>query len=211
MDKKYYIYMHVNKENQKKYIGMSCQKTYRRFGKNGVRYAECPKFWSAIQEYGWTNFEHKILLSGLSYEEACEKEIEMIALYDTTNDKYGYNTSKGGNCDSGALLSQKWKDECFHKKMCDSMKEAWKDSEKRQRRSDIARERWEAKEFKEQTKVAIRKSIGRAVLCVETGIVYPTRIEASEALGICGANISRACKKGYLCGGFHWKYANDVS
>nr|DAW64125.1 MAG TPA: intron-associated endonuclease 1 [Caudoviricetes sp.] len=28
MDKKYYIYMHVNKENQKKYIGMSCQKTY---------------------------------------------------------------------------------------------------------------------------------------------------------------------------------------
>lgn len=211
MNKRYYIYMHINKTNQKKYIGMSCQKTYRRFGKNGARYAECPKFWSAIQKYGWANFEHKILLSELSYEEACEKEIEMIALYNTTNNKYGYNTSKGGNSDSGELLSQKWEDERFHQKMCEAMKEAWKDSEKRQRRSDTTKERWKTKGFKEKAKVEIRKSIGKAVLCVETGIVYPTRIEASEALGICGANISRACKKGYLCGGFHWKYVSDVS
>lgn len=46
------------------------------------------------------------------------------------------------------------------------------------------------------------------VCCVETGCCYNSISEASEKTGIYIANISRACKKGYTAGGYHWKYIN---
>ena len=51
---------------------------------------------SAINKYGWENFEPKILKDNLTRNEANEFEKEMIAKYKTTDPKYGYNISKGG-------------------------------------------------------------------------------------------------------------------
>ena len=72
------------------------------------------KIWNAIQKYGWDNVEHKILYEGLTKEEACQKEIELIALYQSTDDRFGYNISFGG--DSSTLSEE------TRKKISDSRK-----------------------------------------------------------------------------------------
>lgn len=64
------------------------------------------RFWGAIQKYGWENFNHEILVSGLSSECAKEKEIEFIKLYNSTDKKYGYNTTLGGDGCAGRISSE---------------------------------------------------------------------------------------------------------
>ena len=61
----YTIYMHKNKINGKVYIGITSQIPTQRWGVNGKNYRSSPHFYSAIQKYGWDNFEHNILLESL--------------------------------------------------------------------------------------------------------------------------------------------------
>ena len=96
----YYVYLHNNKINNKKYIGITKQKPENRWGLNGCNYNSSPYFYSAIQKYGWNNFEHIILYNNLTKEEACKKEIELINKYKTQNKKYGYNIMEGGSAPS---------------------------------------------------------------------------------------------------------------
>ena len=106
-EKLYTVYMHVNKINNKKYIGITCQKLKIRWGSNGSGYTGCTAFYNAIQKYGWDNFEHLILFEGLTQEEACNKEIELINEYNTTNKSCGYNISEGGK---GIHISERWEE-----------------------------------------------------------------------------------------------------
>jgi group I intron endonuclease len=93
---KYILYVHINKLNNKKYIGITCNIPSKRWA-NGNGYSKCPKFWNSIQKYGWNNFTHEILFTNMSKEEAEQKEIELIKKYKTTDDVYGYNLSNGGS------------------------------------------------------------------------------------------------------------------
>jgi len=43
------------------------------------------------------------------------------------------------------------------------------------------------------------------ILCVETGIIYNSMREASELTGTNYGNLSRACKTGRICNGYHWE------
>lgn len=73
VDKEYTIYMHKNKTNNKVYIGQTVQSLSARW-KNGKGYIDSPKFYKAIQKYGWDNFEHIILEQHIkTTEEADEK------------------------------------------------------------------------------------------------------------------------------------------
>ena len=93
----YCVYCHRNKINGKRYI---CQTKYGdnpelRWGKDGKGYRN-NHFWSSIQKYGWDNFEHIILAKDLSKEQANKLEIYYISLYNSTDRKYGYNHTNGG-------------------------------------------------------------------------------------------------------------------
>ena len=92
----YKIYMHVNKNNNKKYIGQTKQTLKERWGSDGRRY-KGQAFYNAIQKYGWDNFEHILILDNLSHEEANYYEQYFIQQYQTTDKKFGYNVQKGGN------------------------------------------------------------------------------------------------------------------
>ena len=92
------VYIHTNKINNKKYIGISSN-VKKRWSGNGSAYYE-QVFGAAIQKYGWDNFEHEILFHNLSKEEACKYEQELIEQYQTFNHEYGYNCSKGGESGS---------------------------------------------------------------------------------------------------------------
>ena len=94
---KYIVYKHTF-PNNKIYIGITSQKNPEvRWGKQGGGYRNHYPIWYAIQKYGWNNIKHEIIYDDLSEEEAKQKEIELIALYNSTNHQFGYNVSPGGD------------------------------------------------------------------------------------------------------------------
>lgn len=91
----YCVYKHTSPSG-KMYIGITKQKPKYRWGR-GSGYRTNEYFMRAIRKYGWDNFTHEVLLSGLSESEACKVEQELIAKYRTTDERYGYNHSTGGD------------------------------------------------------------------------------------------------------------------
>lgn len=91
------VYMHINKINNKKYIGITSRKPERRWRRNGQGYKSSPYFYNAIQKYGWDNFEHKILFTDLNEYEAKLKEKELIKFNKSNIHDFGYNCTEGGD------------------------------------------------------------------------------------------------------------------
>lgn len=90
----YVVYKHTNKINGKVYIGITRTNVELRWRSDGSGYRKCPKFYNAIKKYGWDNFSHEILFTGLSKEEACTLEIALISKH--TREGISYNISGGG-------------------------------------------------------------------------------------------------------------------
>lgn len=89
------VYMHTF-PNNKKYIGITCQKPQYRWGRHG-RYEHNSYMMNAINKYGWDNVKHEVLFDNLSKGEAEQKEIELIASNKTNQREFGYNIENGGN------------------------------------------------------------------------------------------------------------------
>lgn len=99
--KNYIVYKHTC-PNEKVYIGITCDRDHR--WKYGSGYGR-QLFYRAIQKYGWDNIKHEILFTGLTREEACQKEIELIAQYKSNQCEFGYNRTAGGE---GFLGCEPW-------------------------------------------------------------------------------------------------------
>lgn len=93
------VYKHTSPTG-KVYIGITTQDVKARWG-NGNNYSSNKRFRNAIKKYGWDNFTHEVIFDGLSIEDAKNKEIELIALYDATNPEKGYNVTLGGESGYG--------------------------------------------------------------------------------------------------------------
>ena len=106
----YCVYSHTNKTNGKIYIGQTCQKPEKRW-KNGAGYENCIRFYNAIKKYGWNNFEHEIIASNLTKQEADNFERLLIEKLNTQNDSYGYNICSGG----GGTENRQFSDETKQK------------------------------------------------------------------------------------------------
>ena len=103
----YCVYIHTNKVNGKMYVGQTCRKPKDRW-QNGNGYKGCICFYNAIQKYGWDNFEHEIIASNLTKEEANNFEQILIKKIKTQSKEYGYNICDGGqvhNTMQGRTLS----------------------------------------------------------------------------------------------------------
>lgn len=99
------VYKHIA-PNGKAYVGITSQKPNNRW-KGGSGYVRKdkhqPLFENAIRKYGWDSFQHIIIASNLSFEEACKVEIEEIKLY---KDKgRSYNITDGGEGFRGFKMS----------------------------------------------------------------------------------------------------------
>ncbi len=75
----YTVYQHRNKINNKVYIGITQQALEKRWGINGTNYKSSPHFFSAIQKYGWDNFEHNILFTGRTFTEEHKQKLSEAA------------------------------------------------------------------------------------------------------------------------------------
>jgi len=180
MIKLYCVYKHTA-PNGKVYIGITCRNPIKRWS-YGNGYKSNVLFYRAIQKYGWENIKHEILLDGLSAEEASEKEIELIAFYNSADPRYGYNISSGGlNSDMKHSKQSKAKIKCNHKGTS-------------------------GYHFTDQQKQHIALSKKKRVLCVELNLIFPSMSEAADYFGGTYSNIS-ACCHGRLetsCG-YHWR------
>lgn len=95
------------------YFGITKNNPLARWA-NGKGYRNQTVFWRAIQKYGWENFNHIILYTNLSKEEAKNIEISLIAQYKTNcnkykNPTYGYNATDGGDSTNVRPLTEKEK------------------------------------------------------------------------------------------------------
>ena len=140
--------MHITPSN-KRYVGITSKSVEKRFGSNGCLYRN-QIFDRAIRKYGWNNIEHIVVQTNLTKEQAKQLEIELIAKYDTTNPKFGYNLSIGGDIPVitgqhhtdetkqkiGKSNSCKVRTEETKKRISNSVKELWKTEEYKKKQSE---------------------------------------------------------------------------
>lgn len=95
----YSIYVFTNTLNGKQYVGMTKQDVVERV-KHHLWSAKCDHatkwaFHYAIRTHGEEHFIWETVLTGLTYDEACSAEIQLIASLDTYH--HGYNSTLGGD------------------------------------------------------------------------------------------------------------------
>lgn len=227
----YIVYKHTSPSG-KSYVGLTCQTMDRR-ARGGRGYVECTAFYNAIQKYGWDNFTHEILETGLTFDQACKKEQHYITIFDSLTSGNGYNLETGGrvNCRvsdetkariSNSLIGkkrgpltveQRRKISEAHK----GVKMPPRTKETRLRLSAALKGRVFSDEHKRRISEAKRGTQGgknnpraRKVLCVETGVMFDTIKDAGCFTGGSPKNIISCCRgRLQTSGGYHWKYVNE--
>ena len=220
----YTVYQHKNKINGKVYIGITSQKPEQRW-RNGEGYKSSPHFYSAIQKYGWDNFEHNILFVELTKEQACLKEQELIKEFNSMNREYGYNSTSGGdifvmNEETKQKISQALMgnqnnlghscSEEKKKKISEAQKGREFTKEHKQKLSEAAKNHHvPCSEEKKQT--LKEKSHKKPVYCEELNKVFESVQECGRQLGIPATNITKLCNgRGKTLKGYHLRYYNDT-
>lgn len=106
----YELYVHTNKVNGKKYVGIS-QDSELRWGKDGKGYIKLNDkgcFRDAIGKHGWDNFEHKIIMKNLTLSKAKTMETLFITSLNTMA-PFGYNLTLGGTAFLGIIIQKSLK------------------------------------------------------------------------------------------------------
>lgn len=229
-DKTYYVYIHTNKINGKKYVGITSQPPEKRWGE-GRRYDFNEHFTRAIKKYGWDGFEHEVLFQDLSPELACYFEKVLIENWKCNDPEHGYNQCEGGGGCSDINLKavdQYTLDGVFVKRW-NSMKEVDQalNGGKRSAITAVCNNhrggvksalgfQWK---FADDPKPITPNYSGRNTAVNQydmKGNLLKTwgRIkEAADALNIDAGAITKVCKPEYKyfksAGGFVWKYAEN--
>lgn len=222
----YTVYQHKNKINGKIYIGITSRKPEERWGDNGCNYKTSPYFYSAIQKYGWNNFEHNILFINLTKEQACLKEQELIKEFNSMNREYGYNSTSGGeifvmNKETKQKISQSMmgnKNGLGHacteekkQKISEAQKNRKFTEEHKQKLSNAAKNRHVSCSEEKKKTLSQNYPYKKQVYCEELDTIYESVQECSRQLGIPATNISKLCNgRGKTLKGYHLRYYNDT-
>lgn len=212
----YCVYMHTHKESQRKYIGITSQPPNNRWRK-GEGYKECPYFYNAIQMYGWNAFLHEVLFTGLTRQEAEQKEIELIAKYKSNTREYGYNISNGGNV--VGKMSEETK-----QKISTTLKGRKFTEEHRRKKSEAQMGEKNHRFGKHHTQEEIEKIREANIEHLNSGCKKPTKVnqydlqgnfiktwdrmgDIRRELGIKHCGISDCCRgRQHTAGGYIWRY-----
>lgn len=209
-EKCYCVYMHISPSG-KRYIGITGQTPKQRW-KNGYGYNENSHIKNAINKYGWDNFDHDILFSNLSKEDACRLEMICIKLFRSNERKYGYNKSVGGEFSSlGIVKTQEEKLE-----MSRRTKKYWDENPDKAKERSIeyakrCAENEELRKYLSEIASKAAEKTKKQVYCYETDSVYSCAKEAGEQLGIKTIEHIRACCTGgrKSAGGYHFCHIEE--
>ena len=200
----YSVYKHTSPEG-KSYIGCTSQRPTRRWDNgNGYKYNH-KEFYHDIKKFGWDNFSHDIIASGLTEDEGYLLEEACIRRYNTTDPDHGYNKTTGGKGVPGYACSEELRRKRsaavsgeknpMYGKPCDG-----------ERRRKISEAHIGMRHTAESIE-KMRRVHSKRVLCVDTSEVYASVLEAASAVGAHPQNISAVCcGKQKTCSGYRWKY-----
>ena len=219
----YSVYVHINKINGLMYFGTTSKyPASKRWCRNGIGYkVHNTRFYNAIQEFGWDNFEHEVIASNLTETEASHMEQLLVEHFNTRNPKFGYNIDKAGLCKSEAQRRQKISESVSGEK------HPLYGTTRPQETKDKIREAlsgengyWYGKKMPEYVGVKISEKMKgntnykkhvdsqkKAIVCIETGIEYESLAEAERATGVHHSAVSNVLNgKRNTAGGYHWKF-----
>ena len=233
-DKKWSVYIHTCKINQKTYVGITCKKPELRWGYEGSGYKK-QAFYSAIQKYGWDNFEHKIIKDNLSEVEAKELEIDLIDKLQSHISKHGYNVSLGGDGYLG-VDNHGEKNPMYGKHHSDETKNkiraihkgkvlrpaGWHHTEESRKKMSLAQKLTVRRENNywhnhrndkmiEAAVIANSKAVCQFDLDMELIKIYPSAMQAERETGIGHSNIAACCRyKSKTAKGYIWIYESEL-
>lgn len=186
----YTVYCHTNKINRKKYVGITSQSVYARW-QNGKHYSRHSRFYADILKYGWDNFNHDVLYTGLTRESAEELEKELIFTLGLTDLDKGYNQRDGGR--SIPSLSK----------------------QARHKLSELNKGEnnpfYNCKHTENTKRIMSERRPKKSVICIETQEVFNSTREAERQLRVDHSDIIKCCKGiKNTAGGYHWEYKEGV-
>lgn len=203
-ERQYVIYLHRNLINGKVYIGQTTLLPSKRW-KNGKGYPSNMHLRSAINKYGWENFEHIILEDFIGTPtQAANKEQQYIEIYNALDPEYGYNMKKG--------------DVHVPRSMIEASVEWMKEHPEFGLARAADMHRWQKEHPEEMAAITKKfqeagaKAKMKPVRCVETGMIFESQCEAARQVpGTAQSKINMCCSGGRkTCGGYHWEYYNEV-
>lgn len=217
----YYVYIHTNKINQKRYVGLTKQDPEKRWA-NGTHYTNSTHFKHAIEKYGWDNFDHVIYAKDLSAEEASKLEIELIKKYKTTDPDYGYNLDSGGSFTKHSEITKdrirkrikgiKRSDETKEKirqastgnKNCLGRKQT---EESKRKNADAHRNKTHTVSEDARRKMSEHRNDKKPVICVELNKEFPSICAAARFVNGSQGTISSVLAGTKITAyGYHWKF-----
>ena len=169
--KKFYVYVHTC-PNGKRYVGCTKQARPELRWKEGRGYQFNTHFYQAVVKYGWDNIKHEF------WELTCESEMYyaekyLIAYYNTTDNKFGYNHRTGGMEGSKKTgprkpiseeTREKLKNASFHKdpeykkKLSEANRKRWLDPEYRRKMSEALKDKPLSEEHRKHCAEANRRT-----------------------------------------------------
>ena len=215
----YYIYVHILKSDGRKYIGITSQTLNERW-QNGNGYKGSTHFKHAIDKYGWDAFEHKVLNTCETQEEAFMLEKQYISDFNTTDEKFGFNLLEGGisskhHRSSIERMSEKRKGYKYtgdglkkQQEHARNMAKANKGKPRSEETKHKISETHKGMTYGEETKQKIRDAFSVPVLCVELNKIYSSMTAAAKEFNISKCTISAVIKgRNKTAAGYHWKLA----
>ena len=237
------IYKATNIINGKSYIGLTTRTLEERKAEHyysAINQKDNFPFHKAIAKYGIQNFKWEIIEDNIFDKDIlAEKEKYWIKQYNTFS-QYGYNATPGGQT---GIEIQIWKQnnpelaKQAAKEGYAKMKEKLKNNPeieiKRKQNAEKGirkyvkehEEEWRQHSYqnylnhKKQVDLLfqeIHKQQSKKVICIETGVIYPSASEASRQTGISQGNISSVCRGERKSAGkdaqgnkLHWKFINS--
>lgn len=204
------------------YIGLTSPSKYGdRFNGGLIKnYKKCTCFLNAINEYGENKILTSILKDGLSLCNGNELEFKFRPLANI-----GWNINQGGGS-NGALSestkekiskSKKGKNHLYYDKIFTP------ESKEKIRQSKLGNKNMVGKKLSKETKIKMsiankgvsektRKAVLKQVICIETGIVYQSQVEAQKLTGISRKGISECCLGNRIkTRGFQWEFYKEVT
>ena len=231
------VYMHTSPSG-KKYIGITSKTPNKRWQngngylrkKDGIKYDQ-PAMACAVLKYpDWENqWKHEILFENLNEYDAKSIEKDLISKYQTTDSRFGYNITGGGDGHVGHSPSEETR-----KKISESVKQSMtpdiiakkrdyalhrpkvsEETRKKQSESHSGENHplW-GKHHSEETKEKIRTAIigkcsgekhsrARAVYCYELNETFGSLMDAENKYGFNHSNIAACCRGKMKSAGKH--------